>query len=127
MIDPRMKALALLRDVEEKAKAATPGRRYATTGERHPSDQELEDTWTISTDPEKEGWENDGNYPGYGLWENDARFHARLDPPTALKMKKALDRAIEALEMVTSRNTFDVGRVELALKEVFELLAEGEG
>ena len=32
-----------------------------------------DDTWTVSAEPDLEGWETDSGYPGYGLPEDIAK------------------------------------------------------
>lgn len=35
-----------------------------------------ESAWTVTQDPDKDGWETDGGLPGYGLTERKAKFLA---------------------------------------------------
>lgn len=64
-----------LKSLEELENRATPGPMYATCDPIYEApDDDL--VWTISQDPDKEGWCVDSNCSGYGLKRDDAKFYA---------------------------------------------------
>lgn len=93
-------------ELKALAEAATQGPWYARDARRGCysshyakwSGHEVDDTcFTITDDPEVDGWETDSGFPSYGLPREEAEYIAAANPAAILTLISALEKYEEAL------------------------------